>query len=73
MVDTNSERILGIQLKNQNYSSLFIFGIYLPTDGLIDYNRQELNVLDDLYPYYINYFNVIVACMVKEIIQFVGF
>ena len=61
MVDTNSERIVGIQLKNQNYRSLFIFGIYLPTDGLVDNNRQELNVLDDLYPYYINYCNVIVA------------
>ena len=50
MVDTNSERIVGMELKSQNYRSLFIFGIYLPTDGLIDNNRQELNVLDDLYP-----------------------
>ena len=61
MVDTNSERIVGIELKSQNYMSLFIFGVYLPTDGLIDNNRQELNVLDDLYPYYINYCNAIVA------------
>ena len=61
MVDTNSERIVGIELKSQNYRSLSIFGIYLPTDGLIDNYRQELNVLDDFYPYYINYGNVIVA------------
>jgi hypothetical protein len=40
MVDTNSERIVGIELKSQNYMSLFIFGVYLPTDGLIDNNRQ---------------------------------
>ena len=41
--------------------SLFIFGVYLPTDGLIDNNRQQLNVLDDLYAYYINYGNAIDA------------
>jgi len=46
---------------SQTYRSLFIFSVYLPADGLIDNYRQELNVLDDLYPYYINYGNVIVA------------
>jgi hypothetical protein len=39
----------------------FIFGIYLPADGLIHNYRQELNALDDLHAYYINYGNVIVA------------
>jgi hypothetical protein len=41
--------------------TIFIFGVYLPADGLIDNNRQELNALDDLHTYYINYANVIVA------------
>ena len=61
MVYTNSDRIVCIELKSQNYRSLFIFGVYLPTDGLIDNNRQDLNVLDDFYPYYINYDNAIVT------------
>jgi hypothetical protein len=39
----------------------YIFGVYLPADGLIDNYRQELNALDDLYSYYINFGNVIVA------------
>jgi len=49
MVDTNSDRIVGIKLKTQIYRSLFIFGVYLPADGLTDNYRQELNVLDDLH------------------------
>ena len=53
-------RIVGVELKSQIYRSLFIFGVYLPDDGLIDNYRKELHALDDLYPYYISYGNVIV-------------
>ena len=61
MVDAKSDRIVGIERKSQNYRSIYIFGVYLPADGLIDNYRQELNALDDLYSYYINFGNVIVA------------
>jgi hypothetical protein len=61
MVDTNSDRNVDIELKSLTYRSIFIFGVYLPADGLIDNYRQELNALDDLHTYYINYCNVIVA------------
>jgi len=54
------DRIVGVELENQIYRSLFIFGVYLPDDGLIDNYRKELHALDDLYPYYISYGNVIV-------------
>ena len=61
MVDANSDRNVDIERKSLTYRSIFIFGVYLPADGLIDNNRQELNALDDLHTYYINYANVIVA------------
>ena len=61
MVDANSERNVDIELKSLTYRSIFIFGVYLPADGLIDNYRQVLNALDDLHTYYINYGNVIVA------------
>lgn len=54
------DRIVGVELENQIYRSLFIFGVYLPDDGLIDNYRKELHALNDLYPYYISYGNVIV-------------
>lgn len=54
------DRIVGVELENQIYRSLFIFGVHLPDDGLIDNYRKELHALDDLYPYYISYGNVIV-------------
>ncbi|CAG2237360.1 unnamed protein product [Mytilus edulis] len=61
ILETNSDRIVGIELKNKSFGSIFIFGVYLPADGSIDNYRQELNALDDLYTYYINYGKVVVA------------
>ncbi|CAG2249402.1 unnamed protein product [Mytilus edulis] len=61
ITETNSDRIVGVELKNKSFGSIFIFGVYLPADGSIDNYRQELNALDDLYTYYINYGKVVVA------------
>ncbi|CAC5385645.1 unnamed protein product [Mytilus coruscus] len=61
ITETNSDRIVGIELENKSFGSIFIFGVYLPADGSIDNYRQELNALDDLYTYYINYGKVVVA------------
>ncbi|CAG2250536.1 unnamed protein product [Mytilus edulis] len=61
IIETNSDRIVGIELKNKSFGSIFIFGVYLPADGSIDNYRQELNALDDLYTYYINYGKVVIA------------
>ncbi|CAG2214780.1 unnamed protein product [Mytilus edulis] len=61
ITETNSDRIVGVELKNKSFGSIFIFGVYLPADGSIDNYRQELNALDDLYTYYINYGKVVIA------------
>ncbi|VDI17291.1 Hypothetical predicted protein [Mytilus galloprovincialis] len=59
--DINSSRIAGIELKNQSYGSLFIFGAYLPSDDSIENYKSELNILDNLYTYYSVYGNCIIA------------
>ncbi|CAC5420713.1 unnamed protein product [Mytilus coruscus] len=45
----------------KSFGSIFIFGVYLTADSSIDNYRQELNALDDLYTYDINYGKVVVA------------
>lgn len=60
-LDTNSDRIVGIELKSLTCGSVFIFGVYLPADGSIDKYRHEIHVLDDLYSYYSSYGRVILA------------
>ncbi len=57
--ETNSERIVGIQIKCKTYEPLFVFGVYLPADSSIDNFREELNTVDDLYTYYSNYGKVV--------------
>ena len=57
---TNSERIVGIQIKCKTHEPLFVFGVYLPADSSIDNFREELNALDDLYAYYSNYGQVVI-------------
>ncbi|CAG2242588.1 unnamed protein product [Mytilus edulis] len=59
--DTNSERIVGLEIKTPSKGSLFIFGAYLPSDESVDNYRTELNILDALYTHYSNYGNVIIA------------
>ncbi|VDI04309.1 Hypothetical predicted protein [Mytilus galloprovincialis] len=59
--DINSSRIAGIELKNQSYGSLFIFGAYLPSDDSIENYKSELSILDSLYAYYSVYGNCIIA------------
>ena len=59
--DTNSDRIVGVKLKNNLHGSIFVFGAYLPADSSIDNYRVTLNALDDLYAYYSNYGKVIIA------------
>ncbi|CAC5381921.1 unnamed protein product [Mytilus coruscus] len=71
--DINSSRIAGIELKNQSYGSLFIFGAYLPSDDSIENYKSEINTLDTLYSYYSTYGNCIIAgdlnasCLGKDI------
>jgi exonuclease III len=70
--DINSERIVCIELKHHSYGSLFIFGVYLPSDESIEAYKHELNILDSLCTYYSNFGNVIIAgdlnasCQVQE-------
>ncbi|CAC5359457.1 unnamed protein product [Mytilus coruscus] len=59
--DTNSERIVGLEIKTPSKGSIFIFGAYLPSDESVDNYRTELNILDTLYTHYSNYGNVIIA------------
>ncbi|CAG2226562.1 unnamed protein product [Mytilus edulis] len=59
--DTNSERIVGLEIKAPFKGSLFIFGAYLPSDESVDNYRTELNILDTLYTHYSYYGNVIIA------------
>ena len=72
MCDLDSQRIVGIELKCQTFGSIFIFGVYLPLDEIIDKYKDELNMLDILYSYYNNYGTVIIAgdmnasCFVKD-------
>ena len=69
----NSTRVVGIELKYNSGSSLFIFGAYLPSDECIDNYKAELNALDTLYTYYSEYGKVIIAgdlngsCINKDI------
>ncbi|CAC5396961.1 unnamed protein product [Mytilus coruscus] len=73
LCDINSSRIAGIELKNQSYGSLFIFGAYLPSDDSIENYKSEINTLDTLYSYYSTYGNCIIAgdlnasCLGKDI------
>jgi exonuclease III len=59
--DINSERIVCIELKHHSYGSLFIFGVYLPSDESIESYKHELNILDSLCTYNSNFGNVIIA------------
>lgn len=73
LYEINSDRIVGLELKNQTYGSLFVFGTYLPSDNVLDNYRHELNVLDELYTYYSIYGKVLIAgdlnasCLPKDI------
>lgn len=57
----NSDRIVGIEIKDQSVGSIFIFGVYLHFDKNIELYRDEINALDVLCSYYENYSHVIVA------------
>ena len=43
--ETNSERIVGLQIKCKTYEPLFVFGVYLPADSSIDNSREEWMLL----------------------------
>ena len=58
---SQSSRVIGIELSSTNSNSLFIFGVYLPSDNDINAYCHELSIIESLYSYYSNYGTVIVA------------
>ena len=44
--DTYSERIVGIEIKNQSCGSFFNFRFIVPSDEFLENYRNELNMLD---------------------------
>lgn len=61
LINTNSNRVIGICLKTPTHVPLYIFGVYLPSENDVDKYREELNVLHDLYTIYSNHGHVIFA------------
>lgn len=56
-----TERIVGLELRYQGGSPLYIFGVYLPSDDVLHKYKDELDTLEALYSHYIQYGNVIIA------------
>lgn len=52
LTDLDSTRIIGIELKTSCDRSLFIFGVYLPSDSAIQPYASELNLLEHLEAHY---------------------
>ena len=56
-----SDSILGIELKNSQIASTFIFCVYLPADGNEQNYTEVLAKLQTLAPHYITQANIVIA------------
>ena len=59
----DSNRIVGVELRDSNWNVMYIFGVYLPADGDIENYSYEIGLVESLYTYYSMYGNVIAGDM----------
>lgn len=59
--DINSSRIIGVEVKRIHHRSLYIFGVYLPSDSNIQPCSTELNHLDALFNHFCTIGDVIIG------------
>ena len=57
----DSNRIVGVELRDSNGNMMYIFCVYLPADGDIENYSYEIGLLESLYTYYSIYGNVVIA------------
>lgn len=56
-----SQRVHGIQLQGENSDTLYVFGVYLPSDTDLENYTSCLNNLQDIYSFYSQKGNVIIG------------
>jgi exonuclease III len=61
IIDIDSTRIIDAELKRHNRKSLFIIGVYLPSDSNIQSYCDEINLLEALYNHYSEYGDVLIG------------
>lgn len=55
----DSSQVIGIELKSEN-ECVYIFGVYLPTDGNVDSYAYEFNIVEGIYNCFSRYGCVLV-------------
>ena len=48
-------------MKGDLIKPTFLFGVYMPSEGSIEWYKEVLSVLEELCSYYDNYGNIIIA------------
>ena len=57
----DSDRVVGIQLADNQRNYIYIFGVYMPSENDIESYRHHISILESLYNYYSVYGNVVFA------------
>ncbi|KAK3103870.1 hypothetical protein FSP39_022522 [Pinctada imbricata] len=57
----DSDRVVGIQLVDNQRNYIYIFGVYMPSENDIDSYMHHISILESLYNYYSVYGNVVLA------------